>query len=204
MAYDSYVTEADFGPLFACSQTIQSVVNQKCEIYTHEHDENRSGYQAVLSRLKQGPLTTIDCEALVHRGQAFIRTLRRDGHIIHTKRIDGVSTYVYEKWEPVTRVTPLIKECYYKTYHWRSLAAARKEFDGFLCVQCKSKSNLETHHLRYELFEESMEKDLLTLCKSCHDSMHDAATGSQHMHFPFTITESQFLRISEAFPEVSK
>jgi hypothetical protein len=204
MAYDSYFTDADLGPLFNRTQTVESVVNAKCKIDKHEHNESDSSYRVVLARLRQGPLTTIDCELLVHRGQAFIRTLRKRGHVIHTKRIDGVNTYVYEKFEPVTQTTPLIREAYYKTQHWRELSKKRKEFDGFACVQCKTTTNLETHHLRYELFEESLNYDLLTLCHECHKGMHEAASGSRNMHFPLSVTQLQFERIKEAFPEVTK
>lgn len=192
-------------PLFAVASSpvvVQSVANSKCDIEKGEVSDSNHSKQVLLARLKSRPLSTIECERIVHRGQAYIGSLRKSGHVIHTRRIDGVPMYVYEGWEPVTKTTPLIKEAYYKTQHWKNLSKQRKEFDGFQCVQCKSSVDLETHHLRYELFEESMVHDLMTLCRNCHESMHECASGSRHMHFPATVTESQFKRIAEAFPEV--
>lgn len=201
----AYLSDSDLGPLFQLRQnTVESVVNRKCKIDKLDHKENESGYRTILLRLVDGPLSTLECESIVHRGQAFIRSLRRDGHVIHTKRIDGVPTYVYEGRVAVVKSTPMIRHCYYRTKHWVEISKARKQFDGFKCVQCNSTEKLETHHLRYNLFEESLEFDLLTLCRNCHVAMHEAASGSRSMHFPLTITPEQLRRIQEEYPEVSE
>ena len=169
--------------------------NQWCRMF----DEERSGSEKrriVLERLKQGPLTTFDAERLVHRGQAVIGELRDRGHKIDTIKVAGINSYVwlFSPESELTKVTRTIQDAYYATTHWRSMARKRKEFDGYRCTQCKQTHDLHTHHWRYRLFEENLEKDLCTLCEYCHEEVHAAASGSS-IHFPRVLPEEMIERI---------
>lgn len=152
--------------------------------------------EKMLERLKAAPLSTFDAERLVHRGQAVIGSLRERGHIIELTEINGVPSYRYIGHEPRVKVTLDLQEAYYKTAHWRELARRRKEFDGFRCQECKSTQELETHHWRYELFREDLERDLITFCHDCHERVHRCAAGSE-MHFPRSVSEEIANRIRE-------
>lgn len=149
---------------------------------------------AVLARLKEGAVSCYDADHIVHRGQAVIGDLKDRGHIIETVNIDGQLCYVYRDYRPRVKVTQTMQEAYYATPHWRQLARQRKERDGFRCVQCGCKDNLQTHHWRYNLFAESLENDLVTLCEPCHTAVHIAVSGSS-VHFPRRIDEATAARL---------
>lgn len=142
----------------------------------------------LLERLKNGPLSCVDCESMMHRGQAVIRELRQRGHHIETIR----SVYYY-RGGPDTEIVKTSKdiyEAYLSTSHWRTLAKQRKEYDDWKCVQCKTADDvLHTHHWRYDLFNEDIQNDLCTLCQVCHDVVHELASGSS-IHFPHYLPAS--------------
>lgn len=137
-------------------------------------------------------ISCFDVESRWHRGQATICALRDDGHVIDTVR--GVYIYKSPPKSPMVKVQDSHKEKYWRSAHWRRKAKERKEIDGFACVQCGAKDNLETHHWRYELFNEEM-KDLCTLCKICHEWMHECVKGSS-VHFPNFLPQSVIDRIT--------
>ncbi len=66
---------------------------------------------------------------------------------------------------------------YLKSDTWRDKARERLAIDGFRCVCCGSRGTknapLETHHLSYtRIYDEDVFTDLVTLCHSCHKSLH--------------------------------
>lgn len=57
---------------------------------------------------------------------------------------------------------------------WREKAEARKEFDGHKCALCGKTEGLQVHHIHYRTFmNENVEQDLITLCKDCHNDVHE-------------------------------
>lgn len=138
----------------------------------------------MLERLKAGPLSTFEAERLHHRGQATIGALRDEGHQIELIKIDEVDHYRYCGYEPRIKVTPEMQEAYYFSVHWKEASRQRREIDGYHCQRCKSNQELEVHHWRYELFHENVERDLITFCATCHQDVHECASGSKGMHFP--------------------
>ena len=149
---------------------------------------------AVLTRLRSGPLSTFDAERIVHRGQATIGQLRNDGHRIDSVNLDGVDQYVYRGHSPTIKVVKTMQAAYYETSHWCRTAADRKDFDHRSCCQCGSAELLQTHHWRYNLFAESVEFDLITLCRECHLRLHESIKGSC-VHFPRRIDTALAARI---------
>jgi len=68
----------------------------------------------------------------------------------------------------------------YQTYlqspEWFQKRDYVKARDNFTCQHCESRESLEVHHLSYinVYFEEDNDyADLITLCRSCHQSEHD-------------------------------
>ncbi|ELR70196.1 hypothetical protein C900_03881 [Fulvivirga imtechensis AK7] len=73
----------------------------------------------------------------------------------------------------------LVNSRYYK-YHsyiasdeWRKKRKLVLERDHYLCQECKERPAEEVHHKTYNnLFDEPLE-DLVSLCKKCHDEVHE-------------------------------
>lgn len=63
---------------------------------------------------------------------------------------------------------------YLKTPEWRRVADMAKKRDGYRCVCCNSKHNLNAHHRTYDHVgnEQSHLGDLTTLCENCHHRHH--------------------------------
>ena len=145
--------------------------------------------RAILNRLEEGPLPKWEAEALeyegfrVHRGQAVIGSLREQGHKIVTTWHDGIECYEHKGFRERVKVTKTMQSAYYASSHWISMAAKRKDHDAWRCVQCGSREELQTHHWRYNLFNENMIFDLITLCRECHVRVHSDCGGSS-IHFP--------------------
>lgn len=153
--------------------------------------------EVMLERLKEGPLSTMDAESFQHRGQATIRALRERGHRIDTVSDEDGRFYVWRSYDDSRcEVTPQIQALYYLTPHWKLLASQRREFDGHRCCQCSAFRELNVHHWQYKLFDEDMRKDLMTLCRSCHEAVHGFLSGSQ-VHFPRFLHRDVVARIQQ-------
>jgi 5-methylcytosine-specific restriction endonuclease McrA len=62
---------------------------------------------------------------------------------------------------------------YLKSKWWKKISGERRKIDGFKCVICKSKKNLNVHHLSYKNVGcENTYTDLITLCHKCHSIKH--------------------------------
>lgn len=62
-------------------------------------------------------------------------------------------------------------QAYIRSQKWRQKAERVKKRDNYRCQTCLSQEDLEVHHKTYEhLYEEPM-KDLITLCKFCHEAI---------------------------------
>lgn len=66
---------------------------------------------------------------------------------------------------------------YYKYLNsklWKVKRAQRLQRDGYRCAICGTGKNLQVHHITYDdLGSESIE-NLLTLCKRCHEQVHES------------------------------
>lgn len=57
---------------------------------------------------------------------------------------------------------------------WKKKAKQRREMDGNKCAVCGSTKELCVHHRNYRNFmSEDVENDLITLCKKCHEYVHE-------------------------------
>lgn len=180
--------------LFTDGQISERTSNEpQSKIYTDASrapcpDAARNGKAEVLEHLlRRGTCSCKEIEDTFHRGQAPIRELRIDGHIIDTRKLNGVSVYVYRGFRSRVRVNDQLKESYYNSDHWRRTSTERKSVDNFTCSQCGEREELETHHWRYDLFNEDILFDLQTLCRECHTRLHHRLKGSM-IHFPRSVT----------------
>lgn len=68
-------------------------------------------------------------------------------------------------------------EAYLKTIDWYTKARNRAKIDNYKCCMCGSigtqNNPLQAHHITYKnLYHEDIYKDLITLCRNCHKSVH--------------------------------
>jgi 5-methylcytosine-specific restriction endonuclease McrA len=165
--------EDDFGPLFdpKPNKPPEPELTHECKA-------------AIVARLNEGPATCREIDRLTPaRGQALIRTLRTEGHLILTRARDGKRSYIYKGFNPRTVKIRKFRDIYYQTPHWREVREQRLIIDRYTCVQCGDQNELEIHHWVYNLFAEDPQQELVTLCKSCHEFVHQSISGSI-CHFP--------------------
>jgi 5-methylcytosine-specific restriction endonuclease McrA len=77
-------------------------------------------------------------------------------------------------WPDMARRNKLQLNEYYQTLHWQNIREERIKIDNYCCRTCgvtESEYTLHVHHLRYDLFNENISKDLITLCKYCHEAV---------------------------------
>lgn len=60
---------------------------------------------------------------------------------------------------------------YYESLVWQEKRNIRLKIDNYQCAICGSTQNLHVHH-KYGLQFDDPEEDLITLCKSCHELVH--------------------------------
>ena len=63
---------------------------------------------------------------------------------------------------------------YYNSSSWANKRSKRLKIDGFKCAKCGFTRALEVHHINYErLGHEDVSRDLITLCKKCHNEIEE-------------------------------
>ncbi len=65
------------------------------------------------------------------------------------------------------------KQRYFKSALWRSVRSRIKARDNYLCKRCGSPHSLEVHHITYIRFGRELPEDLVTLCRGCHQAVHN-------------------------------
>lgn len=80
---------------------------------------------------------------------------------------------------------------YLRSSAWKAKALERAEIDNYRCQMCgctgTMTNKLQIHHLSYRnLYNEDVDKDLITLCDVCHTNVHrmmcritDSTTGQR-------------------------
>ena len=63
---------------------------------------------------------------------------------------------------------------YLQSKEWQIVRRKRLQIDGYRCQMCGTGKNLQVHHISYEhLGQEKEIDDLVTLCKECHQKVHE-------------------------------
>lgn len=162
--------------------------------FTEERKQRQaSKRQQILEALQAGPCRSSQLKQITHRFSACVRDLRESGYYISVSNDDD-ALHMLVSYSPMVEVTDELKAGYYRTPHWRSLSFRRKIHDSVRCCHCRSGLYLETHHWKYELFDEQL-TDLVTLCRECHERIHEY--GQVKIHFPHYVTPEIAARIIE-------
>lgn len=66
-----------------------------------------------------------------------------------------------------------------KSRVWRSLRSKVLRRDSYLCQSCSNDQELEVHHISYKNFGNESLSELVTVCRTCHQSIHDQL-GYEH------------------------
>lgn len=77
---------------------------------------------------------------------------------------DKVNLNHYRQW----------KQQYLKSPEWKALKSKVLNRDNYTCQSCNSNGiPLEVHHITYQTFGNENLSDLVSLCRNCHQSIHD-------------------------------
>jgi len=98
--------------------------------------------------------------------------------------------------KPELRIAVPMKPTKYYTYirsnKWKQIAYDLKARVGWRCERCNKKSrpdnHLTVHHLHYETLGNERPQDVMVLCWSCHQFMHEwppAANDNRQLNLPF-------------------
>lgn len=68
---------------------------------------------------------------------------------------------------------------YLQTEHWKNKKIEKLKSTSFMCEKCNSKKDLQVHHISYENKGNENLSDLRTLCKSCHQKIHQRKSNKQ-------------------------
>jgi hypothetical protein len=169
---------------------------------SREFHEAKSKQQAALQILRQRKLTK----------RSFEQDIQKDGcrlapsidmlrnawgfEIAGTGTTDDPYWLLDRKQSPTkVQTTETIKQRYYESGHWVAMREARWRHDDYRCVLCVGmcRDELQCHHIRYRLFEESLD-ELITVCVHHHEMIHDAA----FLKFPTGVD----LRVAERLLDV--
>lgn len=82
-------------------------------------------------------------------------------------------------------ITPEIKRLYLSSAEWHKRRIARLKFDHYTCQGCGVDGvPLEIHHLHYRTFRHETNSDLVSLCRSCHQHVHNTYGYDYASNFP--------------------
>lgn len=156
--------------------------NQLCLTFEPTKSDKAGQAKRTLECLRAGPKTTLELIAAVGpRPAAYVRQLRQQGWRIESTKLEKVALYRLVGKVEMVEVTKAMQEAYYETQHWNDTRLQRLHFDGWRCASCGLKHDLQCHHWKYDLFNEN-QVDLLTLCRECHERMHNY--DNVQCHFP--------------------
>lgn len=65
------------------------------------------------------------------------------------------------------------KKLYLQSDKWRTKRLERLAIDGCRCQSCGATGPLEVHHKTYKNLEHEPMSDLVSLCRDCHQDVHD-------------------------------
>lgn len=65
-----------------------------------------------------------------------------------------------------------------RTPYWKAIAESVKQYHGYRCQLCNGTEGLSVHHKTYEIHGDELNhlKDLVCLCKDCHEKFHEVGS----------------------------
>lgn len=95
-----------------------------------------------------------------------------------------------------TRAASVISSAQYQEYikskEWQKTRERIFKRDHYICAICGSAKNLAVHHITYENLGAEKDADLITLCNSCHGTIH--STGFENPFFLLAKAEEMFCK----------
>lgn len=79
------------------------------------------------------------------------------------------------------------KQEYLKSPDWQGIATVALFIDNHKCRVCGSNQNLQVHHVTYERLGHENPSDLVTLCATHHQAIHDKLGYSQFNTYPIEV-----------------
>lgn len=76
------------------------------------------------------------------------------------------------------------KHIYLKSKPWQQLRQLVLQRDNYSCLMCDNKHSLEVHHITYKHLGNERLDELATLCRTCHQSIHDKHGYSYSSTYP--------------------
>ena len=76
------------------------------------------------------------------------------------------------------------KLTYFASPKWKSMRQLILSRDNHQCQSCGAKSSLEIHHITYENFGDEDISQLVSLCRDCHQEIHDLNGYSRDGYYP--------------------
>jgi ribosomal protein S27AE len=81
------------------------------------------------------------------------------------------------------RIASIDYKMYIMSPEWYAKKIQRLVLDNYTCQRCGSKEFLEVHHKTYENLGKEQMEDLATVCRTCHQAIHDKY-GRKGNYFP--------------------
>ncbi|MCF6331040.1 MAG: HNH endonuclease [Sulfurimonas sp.] len=81
--------------------------------------------------------------------------------------------YEEDKYNSNMFMSAADKKTYLQSEDWHELKQKLKSLQGNKCCLCKSKNNLNVHHITYERLGNEELSDLRLLCRKCHIRQHE-------------------------------
>lgn len=78
------------------------------------------------------------------------------------------------------------KQEYLSSPKWAILRAQTVVRDGYSCQCCGATHSLEVHHITYERLGNETPSDLVILCRSCHQLVHNKLGYSRFTLYPIS------------------
>lgn len=88
---------------------------------------------------------------------------------------DKVNLNHYKQW----------KQQYLKSPEWKTLKSKVLNRDDHTCQSCNTNGTpLEVHHITYQNFGNEQLSDLVSLCRNCHQTIHDKHGYNYNTNYP--------------------
>lgn len=84
-------------------------------------------------------------------------------------------------------MSPKEKQEYLSSIEWNILRAVVLSRDKHCCQHCNSTNNLEVHHITYENLGAEKLDQLVTVCRNCHQQIHDKLGYDRVTEYPISI-----------------
>jgi queuine/archaeosine tRNA-ribosyltransferase len=78
------------------------------------------------------------------------------------------------------------KQRYLNSDQWKLVRSRILKRDNFSCKRCGNVHRIEVHHLTYIRFGRELPSDLVTLCRDCHQAVHDHHGYKHHIYYKYT------------------